>query len=605
MLLYFNEFRKTFFSLAMLMAGIACANAQNPGTSGYWCGEEPLRAIMFDKHPAMPMAETRWEHRWRGKVEAPVAERSTDTVFTVPVVVHIVHQNGPENIPDEQVRVAIDHLNTAFSHTDYYKSNGPGADVGIRFCLANRAPDGEPTSGIVRVSSTLTEVDALLEDLLLKGLSRWDTRSYLNIWVVREINGGSFGKTLSAYAFNAYASGQDFDGIVIEAALMGISPARSNVLAHEVGHYFNLLHTFEKGCPNYDCVTDGDRICDTPPDNRNGGPCVNNSCDTDWHDASLWNPFDEDVDDYTWNFMDYALEACYSGFTPEQVLRMRLALTELRRGLVESRGCWNICPEGTPVVALPRCYGDTTGSIELKGLKGGYPPYVFALERGSYQDTALFEGLRAGHYHIRMRDQKGCDWDTTVVLPQPPLLRVRLEAPARIAPQQPFELRAHISPLPRYLNRMSWTPRNAGLEPVANVFATTRRAQCGESTLFGVRIENEKGCVAADSVWVEVDPDRSVYFPNALCNSDRADGFNRLFFLSGGIGIRDYDLYVYDRWGNCIVTRTGIAPNDAGEGWDGYREGGPVLPGVYMYRAVVRFWDGTRETHTGNVTVVE
>lgn len=591
----------------MLIAGVWCAGAQNPGDAGFWCGEEPLRAFMFDKNPALRMAESRWEQGWRGKVQAPVTERGgIDTIFTVPVVVHIVHQDGPENIPDEQVRLAIDHLNAAFSHTDYYKNNGNGTDVRIRFCMAQRAPDGRPTSGILRVNSTLTNVDALTEDLLLKALSRWDTRSYLNIWVVREINGGSFGKTLSAYAFNAYASGQDFDGIVIEASLMGISPARSNVLAHEAGHYFNLLHTFEKGCPNDDCVTDGDRICDTPPDNRNGGPCANNSCDTDWHDASLWNPFDEDVDDYTWNFMDYAQEACYSGFTPEQVLRMRLALTELRRGLLDSRGCWDICPQGIPVVSLPHCYGESNGVIELKGLKGGYPPYTFALEEGAYQDTSLFEGLRAGHYTVRMRDQSGCNWETRVTVPQPPLLRLDLEAPVRVAPGQPFELKAHISPLPRYLNRMNWTPKNASFEAVANVFSTTRKVrECQQSTLFGVLIENESGCISADSVWVEVDPDRAVYLPNALINSDRADGFNRLFFLSGGIGIRDYDLSVYDRWGNCIFTRTGVAPNDSSVGWDGYREGAPAVPGVYMYQAVIRYWDGSRETHAGNVTLVE
>ncbi|MDI9338841.1 MAG: M43 family zinc metalloprotease [Alphaproteobacteria bacterium] len=43
------------------------------------------------------------------------------------------------------------------------------------------------------------------------------------------------------------------------------------LLAHELGHSLNLLHTFQGStsntqCPvNNDCNTDGDGCCDTPP----------------------------------------------------------------------------------------------------------------------------------------------------------------------------------------------------------------------------------------------------------------------------------------------------------------------------------------------------
>ena len=66
--------------------------------------------------------------------------------------------------------------------------------------------------------------------------------------------------------------------------------------AHEIGHYLGLDHTFANGCANADCMLDGDRVCDTPPDNSPSfAPCGINSCNTD----------SPDLPDDTENYMDY------------------------------------------------------------------------------------------------------------------------------------------------------------------------------------------------------------------------------------------------------------------------------------------------------------
>ncbi len=85
-------------------------------------------------------------------------EKSSPPPYILPVVVHIIHENGLENISDAQVLDGMDHLNQAFENIDYY-DQGTGVNTQIQFCLAKRTPEGTFTTGINRVVSPLTNVD--------------------------------------------------------------------------------------------------------------------------------------------------------------------------------------------------------------------------------------------------------------------------------------------------------------------------------------------------------------------------------------------------------------------------------------------------------------
>src|SRR5690554_2421689 len=80
--------------------------------------------------------------------------------YTIPVVFHIIHQGGPENISDEQVLNALQHMND-----DYQKLNTSAgqvvpqfipivADVEIEFKLAKKDGSGNCTNGITRTYSS-------------------------------------------------------------------------------------------------------------------------------------------------------------------------------------------------------------------------------------------------------------------------------------------------------------------------------------------------------------------------------------------------------------------------------------------------------------------
>jgi PKD repeat protein len=194
------------------------------------------------------------------------ASRQSGTVYVIPVVFHIVHNYGPENISDAQVLSAVDILNEDFrklnndTHQIISEFKGIAADCEIEFRLAGKDPNGNCTNGIDRIVSLATYNAGDNAKL-----NQWDPKKYLNIWVVNSI--GSSG--VAGYAiFPSYAqSAPHRDGIVILHDYVGRigtgSSFRSRALTHEVGHSLGLPHTWgSNNNPGEKCGDEG--ISDTP-----------------------------------------------------------------------------------------------------------------------------------------------------------------------------------------------------------------------------------------------------------------------------------------------------------------------------------------------------
>jgi len=271
---------------------------------------------------------------------------SVPSTYTLPIVVHIIHQGNLGDLSDDAVQTAIAQVNLAFANQAPYDPS-TGVPTDIEFCLATRDPEGNNSSGITRTENALTNVEVSSQDLELKNLIRWDPLRYINIWVVNEICSGT-NCGVAGYAFLPASHGQPEDGVVIESNFMGSSPANTSILIHELGHYLGLYHTFEGGCTNDNCLLDGDRICDTPPDQStvriNCGEEMN-SCSTDVNATDLNNPFSIDVNDMFNNYMDYSNLSCYSVFTSDQADRMIFFIEGIRNTLMNENRCLPPCPD--------------------------------------------------------------------------------------------------------------------------------------------------------------------------------------------------------------------------------------------------------------------
>ena len=84
------------------------------------------------------------------------------TVYKVPVVFHVLHNNGIENISDEQILDALSILNRDYRLLNNDANNvqsdfqGMPKDVEVEFVLATKAPNGQCFKGITRTASSLS-----------------------------------------------------------------------------------------------------------------------------------------------------------------------------------------------------------------------------------------------------------------------------------------------------------------------------------------------------------------------------------------------------------------------------------------------------------------
>ncbi|MBL4625944.1 MAG: gliding motility-associated C-terminal domain-containing protein, partial [Flavobacteriales bacterium] len=112
-------------------------------------------------------------------------------------------------------------------------------------------------------------------------------------------------------------------------------------------------------------------------------------------------------------------------------------------------------------------------------------------------------------------------------------------------------------------------------------------------------VVNVYGCHDYDTVLFVITPDFTLYVPNTFTPDD--DGINDGFRLIG-IGIIDYELLIFDRWGERI-----FYTNDQTEEWMGdYNYNGVTVPiGTYVWKAYItqHSWTEPR-IYIGHVNVV-
>jgi PKD repeat protein len=333
---------KTAFLLFSVLAVFENASAQEDYHFG--CGLSHQLEELYKQNPSL---KERVEHENELTLNRLNQKSGTDdtTLYIIPIVFHILHENGSENISDAQVIDQVAVLNRDFRLLNSDTSaivqefKNLKSDVKIEFRLATKDPWGNCTNGIEHIYNHNTNK---ADDF--SKINQWDRSRYLNVWAVKTI--GSVG--VAGYAY--YPPDVDLnlfygDGVIILQDYIGrigtSSEHNSRALTHEIGHWLNLMHPWgNTNDPGEQCGDD--YVNDTPETKGSTLNCNLNLkvC----HPGVLEN---------VQNYMDYSY--CSNMFTNGQVARMRDALTNAianRSNLITD---WTHAATGIDVTNAPIC----------------------------------------------------------------------------------------------------------------------------------------------------------------------------------------------------------------------------------------------------------
>ena len=305
-----------------LISIIALFSARTQETVPF-CATDELHQQLFLEYPEYNAGIVRANERLKQFTEEYLRQDrpKSGPTYVIPVVFHIIHNNGIENIEDSQILDAIKQVNLQYRKLNSDTSEivtsfkSIAADVEIELRLAQLDPNGNCTSGITRTVSPLT----IIGDHQVKSLIQWPPDKYLNVYVCNQA------ATLAGHAMMPAAADTvpQWDGIVMQHSYVGTIGTseffRRTVLSHEIGHYLNLYHIWGgNNVPDYyylpvaqagNCAFD-DEVSDTP-------------LTIGWQNCNLGGSSCSSLDNVQ-NYMDYAY--CARMFTEGQKLRMHACL---------------------------------------------------------------------------------------------------------------------------------------------------------------------------------------------------------------------------------------------------------------------------------------
>jgi gliding motility-associated-like protein len=131
-------------------------------------------------------------------------------------------------------------------------------------------------------------------------------------------------------------------------------------------------------------------------------------------------------------------------------------------------------------------------------------------------------------------------------------------------------------------------------------FSTGNKLNITSASPYIFTVTNNEGCSKSDTIQITERCEPRIFVPNAITPND--DGLND-YFTAKGIAIRDFEMYIFNRWGEEI-----FYTNDIETGWNGYYKGEIVQIDVYVYKIYYTLDDQTgdykREQMVGTVTVL-
>lgn len=222
------------------------------------------------------------------------------------------------------------------------------------------------------------------------------------------------------------------------------------------------------------------------------------------------------------------------------------------------------------------CFNQSTGSLEL-GQISGVLPLEFSIDGGqNWQSSPVFESLNGGPISISARDDNGCLLKKPAQIGEISPLFIALEN--IVAPcDSPTIFKPLVSGgdgQPVFL----W--KNGAGDSLGNL--QNWKMDAPGRLVFEVKNGCETRSQAVEMSWNEAEIGPIFYTPNVFSPASNSN-FEWCFLLNNRAQVVDFQLLVFDRWGNQLFE------TDRADGcWTGDFRGKPMPPGVYVWWAKIR-----------------
>lgn len=339
----------------LILGGVVALGLNANAQSLYRCGHDEAERRLLEKYPQTARFKAEFQQEVKNYItnnyQSINNQRSfskdTFTKIYVPVVFHILHDNGNGNVTDAQVYQEMQNINEYWSANNwdlsdlvpYWKDSAKIGNMAVEFRLAHIDPQGNPTTGIERIN-TYTTIEGTDENKI----NQWNHEKYVNIWICKSMS--SDHAQAAAYAYKPATACDpslnhngmaERDGVLSVSSYVGFPTTADDrtTLAHELGHIMNLDHVWG-GSNNPEVACGDDDVEDTPPTKGYApGHCYLTKSVIWQRDSACWAAVnyhgwnnlatrDTNLVSNVQNIMEYSY--CSVNFTHGQAQRVRAAL---------------------------------------------------------------------------------------------------------------------------------------------------------------------------------------------------------------------------------------------------------------------------------------
>ena len=247
-------------------------------------------------------------------------------------------------------------------------------------------------------------------------------------------------------------------------------------------------------------------------------------------------------------------------------------------------------------ISEPGCFDNALGSITA-AVTGGVQPYTYSLDGVNFQQSSAFENLQNGIYQVTIKDANDCEIKEIIAIHVPLTVTVELGDDQVIALGDSAEITAVINLPFDSIASINWH----SIDSIECPNCLTQIVAPVITTAYSISVSSVDGCTDSDTTTIFVSTDHNFYIPNIF--SPNGDGINDVITIATSDDVEVILAFeIFDRWGNLVFQKNNTVATEIS--WDGTFNGKRLNPGVFTYRATVRYSDNRIETRYGDITLI-